>query len=172
MSRSSTKTSATSFELVAAGSPEEVAACRELFREYQRGLGVSLCFQGFDAELASLPGDYVPPRGRLVLALHAGRPAGCVALRPLFHRDAEMKRLYVRPAHRGSGLGWMLATHVIGEARASGYETLKLDTLPQMQAAQRMYEKLGFRDTAPYNDNPIGGVRFLALDLRGPADPG
>jgi putative acetyltransferase len=171
MSRSSTRTSATSFELAAAASAVEVAACRELFLEYQRGLGVSLCFQGFDAELAALPGDYAPPRGRLVLALHAGRPAGCVALRPLFHRDGEMKRLYVRPSHRGSGLGWMLATYVIEEARALGYETLKLDTLPQMQAAQRMYEKLGFRDTAPYNDNPVSGVRFLALDLRAPPAP-
>jgi len=172
MSRSSTRTSATSFELVAAGTPDEVAACRSLFLEYQRGLGVSLCFQGFDAEAAALPGDYAPPRGRLVLAHLKGRPAGCVALRPLFHRDAEMKRLYVRSAHRGSGLGWMLATHIIGEARTLGYETLKLDTLPQMQAAQRMYEKLGFRDTAPYNDNPVNGVRFLALDLRAsPAPP-
>lgn len=166
MSRSSTRISATSLELVAAASAEEVAACRDLFVEYQRGLGVSLCFQGFDAELAALPGDYAPPRGRLVLALRAGRPAGCIALRPLFHRDAEMKRLYVRAAHRGSGLGRMLATHIIAEARALGYETLKLDTLPQMLAAQRMYEKLGFRDTAPYNDNPVSGVRFLALDLR------
>ena len=172
MSRSSTKTSATSFDLVAAASPEEVAACRELFLEYQRGLGVSLCFQGFDAELAALPGDYAPPRGCLVLALLKGRPAGCVALRPLFHRDAEMKRLYVRPVHRGSGLGRILATHVIGAARTLGYETLKLDTLPQMHAAQRMYETLGFRDTAPYNDNPVSGVRFLALDLRAsPAPP-
>jgi ribosomal protein S18 acetylase RimI-like enzyme len=165
MSRSSTRISATSFGLVPACTAAEVAACRELFSEYQRGLGVSLCFQGFGAELAGLPGDYAPPRGRLVLALVNGRPAGCAALRPLFHRDAEMKRLYVRPTHRASGLGRMLALHIIGEARAIGYETLKLDTLPQMIAAQRMYEKLGFRDTAPYNDNPVNGVRFMALEL-------
>jgi putative acetyltransferase len=126
---------------------------------------VSLCFQGFDQELAGLPGDYAPPRGRLYLALAAGRPAGCIALRPLFHRDAEMKRLYVRAGHRGSGLGRTLALRVIDEARALGYEILKLDTLPAMKAAQRLYEDLGFRDTAPYNENPVDGVRFLALDL-------
>ena len=89
-----------------------------------------------------------------------------MALRPLFHRDAEMKRLYVRPAHRGSGLGRILARQVIEAARAIGYESLKLDTQPQMHSAQNLYAKLGFRETAPYNDNPIGGTRFLALDLR------
>ena len=145
---------------------EDLADIRELFVEYQRALGVSLCFQGFDAELAGLPGDYAAPRGRLILALAKGRPAGCVALRPLFHRDAEMKRLYVRSQFRGSGLGRRLATTVIDSARDVGYETLKLDTLPQMKAAQRMYESLGFADTAAYNDNPVRGVRFLALDLR------
>jgi GNAT superfamily N-acetyltransferase len=145
--------------------PEAVDACRELFVEYQRGLGVSLCFQGFDAELASLPGDYAPPGGLLLLARKARVPAACVALRPLFHRDAEMKRLYVRQAHRGTGLGRLLAVHVIDEARALGYEALKLDTLPSMRAAHSLYEKLGFLDTAPYNDNPVGGVRFLALAL-------
>jgi putative acetyltransferase len=172
MPRSGTKTSGiraalAGFELVAASSPEALATCRELFTEYQRGLGVSLCFQGFDAEVAGLPGDYAPPRGRLYLALAGGRPAGCVALRPLFHRDAEIKRLYVRPAHRGSGLGRILAERVIEDARALGYEVLKLDTLPGMKAAQRLYEDLGFRDTAPYNDNPVGGVRFMALELAG-----
>jgi putative acetyltransferase len=170
MSRSSTRTSAikaagASFELVEAASPQSLATCRELFAEYQRALGVSLCFQGFDAEMAGLPGDYAPPRGRLYLAMAAGKPAGCVALRPLFHRDAEVKRLYVRPAHRGSGLGRILAERVIEDARALGYEVLKLDTLPGMKAAQRLYEDLGFRDTAPYNDNPVGGVRFMALGL-------
>ena len=165
MSRSGTKTSAIRFELREARQPAELAACRELFAEYQRSTGVSLCFQGFDRELAGLPGDYAPPRGRLYLALARGKPAGCVALRPLFHRDAEIKRLYVRPAHRGSGLGRTLALRVIEDARALGYETLKLDTLPAMKAAQRMYEDLGFRDTAPYNDNPVAGVRFMALEL-------
>ena len=166
MSRSSTKTSASRFELVGADTPAALAVCRELFVEYQRALGVSLCFQGFEAELTGLPGDYAPPRGRLYLALAAGRPAGCAALRPLFHRDAEMKRLYVRPAHRGSGLGRLLAVRIIEDARTLGYDNLKLDTLPSMRAAQRMYEKLGFRDTAPYNDNPVAGVRFMALALR------
>ena len=171
MSRSATRTSAIrpggrhGFELVEATTPERVETCRELFREYQRGLGVSLCFQGFDRELAGLPGDYAPPRGRLYLALAGGKPAGCAALRPLFHRDAEIKRLYVRPAYRGSGLGRILAVRIIEEARALGYDNLKLDTLPGMKAAQRLYEDLGFRDTAPYNDNPVGGVRFMALDL-------
>lgn len=157
------------FELREALAGADVAACRELFVEYQRALGVSLCFQGFDRELAGLPGDYAPPRGRLYLALAAGKPAGCAALRPLFHRDAEIKRVYVRPEHRGAGLGRILAARVIEEARALGYETLKLDTLPGMKAAQRMYEDFGFRDTAPYNDNPVEGVRFMALALRGAA---
>ena len=168
MSRSSTRISASrgaGFELVEARAAAEIAACRELFVEYQRALGVSLCFQGFDQELAGLPGDYAPPRGRLYLALAGGKPAGCIALRPLFHRDAEMKRLYVRAAHRGSGLGRALALRVIDDARALGYESLKLDTLPAMKAAQRLYEDLGFRDTAPYNENPVAGVRFLALEL-------
>jgi GNAT superfamily N-acetyltransferase len=133
--------------------------------EYQGGLGVSLCFQGFDQELASLPGDYAEPRGRLYLALAAGKPVGCAALRPLSDRVAEMKRLYVRQAMRGSGLGRALAMRIIEDARALGYEAVKLDTLPRMKAAQRLYEDLGFRDTAPYNDNPVTGVRFMALAL-------
>lgn len=172
MSRSATRISATShpagrnrFVLVEASSPEQIRSCRELFVEYQRGLGVSLCFQGFDAEVANLPGDYAPPRGRLYLAIAGGKPAGCAALRPLFHRDAEMKRLYVRPAHRGSGLGRTLALRIVEDARALGYVSLKLDTLPAMKAAQRLYQDLGFRDTAPYNENPVTGVRFMALDL-------
>ncbi len=153
------------FTVVEAATADDVARCRDLFLEYQRGLGVSLCFQGFDAELAGLPGDYAPPRGRLWLATRDGVPAGCVALRPLGAHEAEMKRLYVRADHRGHGLGGELARLVIREARALGYRALKLDTLPQMADAQRLYAQLGFADTVPYNDNPIGGVRFLALDL-------
>jgi putative acetyltransferase len=153
------------YSIEGAHEADAVAACRELFVEYQRALGVSLCFQGFDAELANLPGDYAPPRGLLLLARHGEVPAACVALRPLFHRDAEMKRLYVRPAHRGSGIGRYLTERIIAEARARGYSSLKLDTLPSMRAAQGLYAKLGFRDTAPYNDNPVTGVRFLALEL-------
>ena len=142
-----------------------VEACRRLFVEYQQGLGVSLCFQGFDAELASLPGDYARPRGRLLLARISGAPAGCVALRSLEDGACEMKRLYVRDSFRGMGLGRTLAECVIDEARSLGYRTLKLDTLPAMQQAQGLYAELGFVDTAPYNDNPVDGVRFLALDL-------
>jgi GNAT superfamily N-acetyltransferase len=153
------------FEIVEALGAGEVARCRELFVEYQEGLGVSLCFQGFDRELAALPGDYAPPRGRLLMATVGGAPAGCVALRPLGDDVAEMKRLYVRAAHRGRDLGRALALRVIAEARLLGYRTLKLDTLPSMDAAQRLYSQLGFVDTVPYNDNPIGGVRFLKLDL-------
>jgi putative acetyltransferase len=153
------------FEIRDAADAADVAACRELLAEYQRDLGISLCFQGFDRELAGLPGDYAPPRGRLLIARLEGGLAGCVALRPLSAGDAEMKRLYVRPAYRGMNLGRVLAQRVIAEARALGYRTLKLDTLPSMQAAQRLYASLGFADTTPYNDNPVGGVRFLALEL-------
>jgi putative acetyltransferase len=144
---------------------QSVDACRELFVEYQQGLGVSLCFQGFDTELATLPGAYSRPRGRLLLARVAGEPAGCVALRPLGEHDAEMKRLYIRPQYRGMGLGRVLAECAVDEARALGYRTLKLDTLPGMAEAQHLYRDLGFVDAAPYNDNPVTGVRFMSLAL-------
>jgi GNAT superfamily N-acetyltransferase len=153
------------FALAEALDAPAVEACHALFVEYEKSLGVSLCFQGFEHELATLPGAYARPRGRLLLARIAGEPAGCVALRPLGERDAEMKRLYVRPDVRGMGLGRMLAECVIDEARALGYLTVKLDTLPGMAQAQYLYRDLGFVDCAPYNDNPVGGVRFLSLDL-------
>ena len=153
------------FAIAEALDADAVEACRRLFVEYQEGLGVSLCFQGFDRELASLPGEYARPRGRLLLARISGEPAGCVALRPLEDGAGEMKRLYVRDSFRGMGLGRTLAECVIDEARALGYPTLKLDTLPAMKQAQGLYAELGFVDTAPYNDNPVDGVRFLALDL-------
>jgi GNAT superfamily N-acetyltransferase len=155
----------TGFDIAEALDAAAVAACRELLVEYQQRLGVSLCFQGFERELAELPAAYARPRGRLLLARIAGEPAGCVALRPLDARDAEMKRLYVRPAYRGMGIGRTLAECVIDEARGLGYARLKLDTLPQMHEARELYAALGFGETAPYNDHPIEGTRFLALDL-------
>jgi putative acetyltransferase len=150
---------------IAAAGPADVADCRALFEEYQRGLGVSLCFQGFDAELAGLPGAYVAPLGGLWIAREGVEPAGCVALRPLSAGIAELKRLYVRPGFRGHDLGRRLALHALDAARHAGHREVKLDTLPSMSAAQALYAGLGFRDTAPYNDNPVDGVRFMALDL-------
>ena len=150
--------------IVAAEDAAAIETCRALIREYQRGVGTLECFKGFEEELASLPGDYAPPRGRLLLALRDGEPVGCVGLRPLGAVDSEMKRLYVRDSARGMGLGKMLAERVIREARAIGYSTIKLDTLPSMGAAQALYEALGFRDTDRYNDQ-VEGVRFMALDL-------
>jgi GNAT superfamily N-acetyltransferase len=144
---------------------ESIDACRALFVEYQQGLGVSLCFQGFDAELAALPGAYARPRGRLLLARIVGEPAGCVAMRALSDSDAEMKRLFIRPQYRGMGLGRVLAECVIDEARGLGYRTLKLDTLPGMAEAQHLYRSLGFVDAPAYNDNPVAGVRFMSLAL-------
>jgi len=154
------------FSLAEALDAESIEACRRLLREYEKSIGVSLCFQGFAQELATLPAAYARPRGRLILARITGEPAGCVALRPLGDGDGEMKRLYVRPAYRGMGLGRMLAECAIDEARALGYASLKLDTLPQMKEAQAMYAALGFVDIAPYNDHPIEGTRFLSLALR------
>ena len=151
--------------IVAASTPAEIAACRDLFVAYQRALGVSLCFQNFDQEVAGLPGDYAPPRGGLWLAWMDEVPVGCVALRPLGASDAEMKRLYVSGAHRGHGLGRALARTAIGAAAALGYRALRLDTLPSMMEAQKLYEELGFVPIGPYNDNPIAGTRFLELDL-------
>lgn len=156
------------FSLGEALDADAIGACRELLREYEKSLGISLCFQGFDAELAALPGAYARPRGRLLLARVAGMPAGCAALRPLPGEDAEMKRLYVRPEFRGMGLGRMLAECVLDDARSIGYRTVKLDTLPAMKEAWGMYASLGFAETAPYNDNPVAGVRFMSLDLAKP----
>jgi len=134
---------------------------RTMLREYEAWLEVDLCFQGFEKELAALPGDYAPPRGRLLIA----RGAGCVALRPLEEATCEMKRLYVRDAYRGSGLGRSLVRTLIGEARAIGYKRMRLDTLPKMEGAQKLYASLGFKDIEPYRNNPVPGARFLELEL-------
>lgn len=145
--------------------PESIGAARTLFAEYQAALGVDLGFQDFATELATLPGAYAPPRGRLLLAHADGALAGCGALRALDATSCEMKRLFVRSAFRAAGVGQALAAYLIDQARALGYRRMCLDTLPQMAPAQRLYERLGFRDIAPYRHNPIAGSRFLALDL-------
>jgi carbonic anhydrase len=138
---------------------------RALLVEYTTSLGVDLCFQGFDSELALLPGAYAPPRGRILLARIDGAPAGCVALRPLESGVCEMKRLYVRPAYRGRALGRTLVLAIMDAARAIGYERMRLDTLPVMNEAIALYESLGFQPIPEYRFNPIEGARFFEIDL-------
>lgn len=145
--------------------PQDIAVCRDLFLEYARSLDFDLCFQNFDAELANLPGDYAPPSGRLLLALSDGRPAGCVALRRLGGGICEMKRLWVRPQFRGSGLGRQLAEAIILEGKSLGYQTMRLDTVPSMAQAIGLYRALGFGEIAFYTTNPIPGAIFMELDL-------
>ena len=138
---------------------------RTLFREYAGSLGFSLDFQDFERELAGLPGDYDVPRGALVVAVVGGDPAGCAALRPLDDETAELKRLYVRPAHRALGLGRRLTEEMIAAARERGYRRVRLDTVPGMDAAQALYRRLGFREIAPYRPNPIAGATYMELEL-------
>ncbi len=148
-------------------SPEQIAAIRELFLEYAKSLGFSLCFQNFDQELANLPGDYASPAGRLWLVTYNGESAGCVALHKIASDICEMKRLYIRPQFRGKGLGRDLAEKVISAAREIGYKKLRLDTVePVMTAAVAMYRKLGFREIPPYRPNPMPGALYMELDLR------
>ena len=147
-------------------SPAQIAQVRELFLEYAKSLGFSLCFQNFDKELAGLPGDYAPPGGRLLLADCEGQLAGCVALHPLDPTICEMKRLYLRPQFRGKGLGRALADRIIAEARLIGYRHMRLDTVePVMKDAVAMYRKVGFREIAPYCPNPMAGVVYMELQL-------
>jgi len=149
-----------------AESPAQLAQARELFLEYAQSLGFSLCFQNFDKELASLPGDYAAPEGRLLLAVYEGQLAGCVALHPLDPDVCEMKRLYLRPQFRGKGLGRALADRIIAEARHIGYHRMRLDTVePVMKDAVALYRKLGFKEIAPYCPNPMAGVVYIELQL-------
>jgi GNAT superfamily N-acetyltransferase len=152
--------------LVQATLPAQIAQVRELFLEYASSLGFSLCFQSFDKELAELPGDYAPPNGRLLLAEYQGRPAGCVALHPLEPGICEMKRLYLRPAYRGKGLGRRLAEGAINEAKTVGYKLMRLDTVePVMRDAVALYRGLGFREIASYRPNPQAGTLYMELEL-------
>jgi putative acetyltransferase len=148
---------------------DEVLMVRCLFEEYAASLGIDLCFQGFEQELAGLPGSYAPPQGRLLLARQDGQMAGCIALRPLEPGACEMKRLYVRPAFRTHGIGRVLVDRLIQEARHAGYRQMRLDTLPSMATALALYRRLGFREIAPYYKNPVEGAVFLELPLDGPA---
>ena len=149
-----------------AGPGAQLEAVRALFLDYAQSLGFSLCFQGFDEELRTLPGMYAPPRGRLLLAMEGDAPAGCVGLHEWDAQIAEMKRLYVRPAFRGHGLGRILTDAALADARALGYRSIRLDTIPTlMQPAIALYRELGFREIPPYRDNPIPGALYLELHL-------
>jgi putative acetyltransferase len=156
-------------QLITPAATDELAATSGIFREYAISLGFDLCFQDFEGEIATLPGDYAAPRGALLLAKVNGEVAGCCALRPLDSSDyvnaAEMKRLYVRPGFRGLGLGRQLAEAILDEARIDGYDSVLLDTLDDMEIARAMYEELGFREIPPYYHNPLAGAHYLKVDL-------
>jgi putative acetyltransferase len=152
--------------IVEAEGAEALALVRQLFVEYAGSLEVDLSFQGFAEELAGLPGAYARPAGGLLLGFDGEEPAGCVAFRPLEPGVSEMKRLYVRPSARGAGWGRCLAERVVSDARAAGYQRMRLDTLPSMGAALRLYVGMGFHEIPAYRHNPVAGARFLELDLR------
>jgi putative acetyltransferase len=147
----------------------DIEAVRALFREYEQFLNVDLCFQDFAQELATLPGRYAPPRGRLLLALEGTQAAGCVAFRSLDDGVCEMKRLFVRPAYRGQGLGRLLALQAVNEASALGYAVMRLDTLDTLDRAMHLYTALGFERCAPYYENPLPGVVYWERVLLNPA---
>jgi GNAT superfamily N-acetyltransferase len=139
---------------------------RELFVEYEHSLGFPLCFQNFDKELENLPGEYSPPYGGLFIAVHERDVLGCIALRRIDDATCEMKRLYVRPAGRGKGIGTLLVKTLIETAKNHGYKQMKLDTVPSMKEAIRIYIRFGFKETDPYRNNPIPGALFMELDLQ------
>ena len=149
--------------------PEEMDAVRQIFQEYADSLNIDLEFQGFDSEIAGLPGDYAKPRGQILLAHVDGSIAGCCALRPLDDCDypnaAEMKRLFVRKAFRGFGLGRQLAEAMLDAARQAGYDHVLLDTLDDMEAARALYVDLGFESIEPYYHNPLQGAHYLKVNL-------
>ncbi len=153
-----------------ASSEDQIALARELFFEYAKALSVDLCFRDFTRELQELPGKYAPPKGRLLLAYinddaETARPAGCGALRPFSDEICEMKRLYIRPEFRGRGFGRALTHALISAAREIGYRALRLDTLPEMREAHKLYQSLGFREIAPYRASKAEGLLYLELDL-------
>ena len=156
-------------QFITPASPAEWELTRSIFREYAQSLGVDLCFQNFEAELHGLPGDYAEPRGALLLAQVNGELAGCAALRPLDNVDypnaSEMKRLYVRQAFRGNGLGRQLAEAILDAARRAGYASVLLDPLDDLEAARALYEDLGFEEIPPYYHSPIVGAHYLKVEI-------
>jgi len=150
-----------------ANTAEDVRLARSLFEEYAATLGFDLSFQGFDKELRSLPGEYAPPGGAILLAFDGNAVQGCVALRPMERDVCEMKRLFVRDRFRGRALGRRLAEAVIAEASSKGYTKMRLDTVPAMVEAIALYRSLGFRPIEPYRSNPIPGALFFEKELRG-----
>jgi putative acetyltransferase len=153
--------------IVHAASEEHIQTARSLFTEYASSLNFDLCcFQNFDQELDSLPGEYAPPAGFLMLAICDGETAGCVALRRLAIDTCEMKRLYACPAFRGRGVGRKLAEAAIRHGTAAGYQKMRLDTIDSMKEALSLYGSLGFREIEPYRYNPLAGARYMELDLR------
>jgi len=153
------------FEIVPASTAAHLAAVEALFREYWDSFGFTPCFQNFGSEVASLPGKYAPPRGRLGLAVVEGEPAGCVALRSIDAMRCEAKRLYVRPRFRGRDLGKALLEWVIAEARAAGYREMVGDSMPVMERAIAMYERAGFERTGPYAEEATPGAIYIRLSL-------
>jgi putative acetyltransferase len=157
------------FSVTTPQSRQDLQAAAAIFQEYADSLGIDLGFQQFDEELRTLPGDYAPPRGCLLLAWVDDELAGCCALRPLDEADvanaSEMKRLYVRPAFRRFGLGRLLAEAILDAARRQGYACVLLDTLDDMEAARSLYEDLGFEEVPPYYHSPIAGAHYLKVEL-------
>ena len=153
-------------EIIQVETPEQIEETRKIFREYEAWLDLDLCFQGFESELANLPGKYSPPDGRLFLAVSNGKVAGCVALRKLEDGICEMKRLFVRQEFQGQKIGIALLEKLIAEAKEIGYQKLRLDTYPpKMQKAVGLYESYGFRQIEPYYHNPFGETLFMELEL-------
>lgn len=157
------------FSVTTPQSDKDLQAAAAIFQDYADSLGIDLCFQKFDEEVRTLPGDYAAPRGCLLLAWVDDELAGCCALRPLDEADvanaSEMKRLYVRPAFRRFGLGRLLAEAILDAARRQGYACVLLDTLDDMEAARSLYEDLGFEEVPPYYHSPIAGAHYLKVDL-------
>ena len=158
-----------SIRFVSPSTPQQYDALRAMLREYADGLQIDLCFQGFEAELSELPGEYAEPRGALLMALVDEQLVGCCAMRPLDSADypnaCEMKRLYVRPGFRRSGAGRQLVEAILDCARLAGYDCVLLDTLSEMESARALYQDLGFEEIPPYYHNPIEGAHYLKVNL-------